>query len=121
MQYLLDTVALVRHFTGSGRIGHRASRILDSIEDNSDDLIISVVSLMEVMSLAEKNRIGINLTESLDIIESSSNLYDCESEFRNTQSRRKHRILRTARQADSLYSKMAQCQSDFKRQQIREC
>jgi len=72
MRYLLDTVALVRHFTGSGSIGRKASRILDSIEDNSDDLIISVVSLMEVMYLAEKKRIEINLTESLDIIESSS-------------------------------------------------
>jgi predicted nucleic acid-binding protein len=72
MRYLFDTVALVRHFTGSGNMGRSASRILDSIEDNDDDFVISVVSLMEMMYLAEKNRIEINLAESLDIIESSS-------------------------------------------------
>jgi len=71
MRYLLDTVTLVRHFTGIGRIGSEASRILDS-EDNGHNFVISVVSLMEVMYLAEKNRIEINLTESLDLIESSS-------------------------------------------------
>ena len=72
MRYLLDTVTLVRHFTGSGRIGRRASRILGTIENNGDEFAISIISLMEVMYLAEKNRIDINLSESLDIIESSS-------------------------------------------------
>jgi predicted nucleic acid-binding protein len=72
MQYLLDTVALVRHFTGKGKIGQEASRILNAIEDSDDSLVVSVISLMEVMYLAEKNRIEISLAASLDVIESSS-------------------------------------------------
>ncbi len=72
MQYLLDTVALVRHFTGKGKIGQEASRILSTIEDSDDSFVASVVSLMEVMYLAERNRIEISLNETLDMIESSS-------------------------------------------------
>ncbi len=72
MQYLLDTVALIRHFTGRGRIGPTASLILDSVEDSGDSLVISVISLMEIMYLSEKNRIEINLAETLDITDSSS-------------------------------------------------
>ena len=74
MKYLLDTVALVRHFTGKGKIGQKAARILDGIEDkdNHDEMVISVISLMEVMYLAEKNRIEVSLSEALDTIASSS-------------------------------------------------
>lgn len=72
MQYLLDTVVLVRHFAGSGKIGRKATSILDGLEKSDDQLLISVISLMEVMYLSEKNRIGINLGETLENIESSS-------------------------------------------------
>ncbi len=69
MKYLLDTVALIRHFTGKGKIGHKASGIIDNSENS---LVISVISLMEVMYLSEKHRIEINLTDTLDKIELSS-------------------------------------------------
>lgn len=72
MQYLLDTVTIVRHFSGKGRIGRRAAHILDTIEERDDLLIISVISLMEILYLSEKNRITIHLTETLERIESSS-------------------------------------------------
>jgi predicted nucleic acid-binding protein len=71
MRYLLDTVALVRHFTGSGKIGKKAARLLDTVGENEHEFVISVISLMEVMYLAEKNRIEINLSETMDRIESS--------------------------------------------------
>jgi len=72
MQYLLDTVVLIRHFVGRGKIGKTATRILDGIEKSDDQLLISVISLMEVMYLSEKNRIDISLQETLDHIESST-------------------------------------------------
>lgn len=75
MQYLVDTVAMVRHFTGIGRIGNVASRIFDTIEDSEDSLVISIISLVEIMYLAEKNRIEISLSVTLDRIESSSKYY----------------------------------------------
>lgn len=75
MQYLLDTVALVRHFTGQGRMGKKASGILNSIESSGDTLFISVISLAEVMYLAEKNRIEVGLSETLNLIDSSSKYF----------------------------------------------
>ena len=72
MQYLLDTVTIVRHFSGRGRIGRTAASILDTVEEHDDLLVISVISLMEIMYLAEKNRITINLSDTLARIESSS-------------------------------------------------
>lgn len=72
MQYLLDTVALVRHFASTGYLGREAARILDTVEESENILVISVISLMEVMYLAEKHRIQINLAETLDMVASSS-------------------------------------------------
>jgi len=72
MQYLLDTVTIVRHFTGKGKMGRAAAQVLDSIEDSNNRLVISVVSLMEIMYLAEAHRIDINLSDTLFRIEESS-------------------------------------------------
>jgi predicted nucleic acid-binding protein len=49
MRYLLDTVALVRHFTGSGKMGKKAARLLDTAGENKHEFVISVISLMEVI------------------------------------------------------------------------
>jgi PIN domain nuclease of toxin-antitoxin system len=73
MNYLLDTVTLVRHFAEQGQIGKQAALILDGIEKNSaDKFSISVVSLMEVMYLAEKKRIAIDLQQTLNLIQTSN-------------------------------------------------
>jgi PIN domain nuclease of toxin-antitoxin system len=69
VQYLLDTVTIVRHFTDTGNIGKKANEILNQCDNH---FIISVVSLMEIMYLSEKHRINIDLTETLKRIESSS-------------------------------------------------
>ena len=72
MRYLLDTVVLIRHLVGKGKIGSKASYVLEHIYNSDDSLLVSVISLMEVMYLSEKNRIDINLEDTLDSIESSS-------------------------------------------------
>lgn len=69
MQYLLDTVTIIRHFSEIGKLGKKAQEILDS-EDNT--FVISVVSLMEILYLSEKRRINIDLIETLNRIELSS-------------------------------------------------
>ena len=71
-QFLLDTVAIVRHFSGQGKIGKKAAHILETLDETDNLLIISIISLMEIMYLAEKNRIDINLQETLDMIELSA-------------------------------------------------
>jgi hypothetical protein len=55
-----------------GRLGHQAAFILDALEESEDTLAISVVSLMAVMYLAEKNHVNLNLTAALDLIDSSA-------------------------------------------------
>ena len=69
MQYLLDTVTIIRHFSEIGKLGKKAQEILDN-EDNA--FVISVVSLMEILYLSEKRRIKIDLIETLNRIELSS-------------------------------------------------
>jgi len=69
MQYLLDTVTVVRHFTGGGRLGKKVNDILDF---NENIFLISVISLMEILYLSEKQRIDIDLNETLNKIELSS-------------------------------------------------
>ena len=73
MDYLADTVTIVRHFTDSGKIGKKARDILNRIEADQGTLVISVISLMEIMYLSEKNRIDITLSETLEAIELSTN------------------------------------------------
>jgi len=69
LKYLLDTVTVVLHLTDIGHIGTKAIGILNAFDKN---FLISVVSLMEIMYLSEKHRIEIDLTETLNKIESSS-------------------------------------------------
>ena len=69
MQYLLDTVTIVRHFTETGKLGKKAQEILNF---NENTFLISVVSLMEILYLSEKRRIEIDLKETLNKIELSS-------------------------------------------------
>lgn len=69
MQYLLDTVTLIRHFTEFGKLGKKAMEVLNSREHT---FVISVVSLMEILYLSEKRRIKIDLIETLNRIELSS-------------------------------------------------
>ena len=68
MIYLLDTIAIIRHFSATGKIGRNAKKIFDSFDSSTHEFAISVVSLMEIMYLSEKNRIGIDLSKTLSII-----------------------------------------------------
>ena len=63
MKYLVDTVALNRHFTRNKNIGKQAREILSNPDENV--FYISIVSLMEILYLSEKNRIDISLKETL--------------------------------------------------------
>ncbi len=72
MIFLLDTVTIIRHFSNSGKIGKKALEILNSVEKSDTEFAISVISLMEIMYLSEKNRIGIDLQKTFSIIAETS-------------------------------------------------
>lgn len=73
MDYLADTVTIIRHFSGAGRIGRKAREILEGVEQGEHRLFLSTLSLVEILYLSEKKRIAISLEETLDLIEGSSN------------------------------------------------
>jgi len=73
MDYLADTVTIIRHFSKAGRIGPAARLVLEGVEKGENNLFLSSVSLVEILYLAEKKRIGINLDDALITIKASSN------------------------------------------------
>ncbi len=73
MEYLADTVAILRHLAKTGKIGRRAKSILDSTEQGKHHIYISVISLVEIMFLSQKKRIKINLKEVIETINNSAN------------------------------------------------
>ena len=75
MSFLLDTVTIIRHFSQQGRMGQKAAKALKRIDDGQDNAFISVISLMEILYLAERNRIDIHFEETLNLIERSSNYF----------------------------------------------
>lgn len=72
MEYVADTVAIVRHFS-SGRVGKGASAILQDADKGKHTIWVSVVSLAEILYLSEKRRISVNLKQARKLIEDSDN------------------------------------------------
>ncbi len=69
MNYVIDTVTITRHFSGVGKLGSKANKILKEAEEGKHLLFISVVSLFEILYLAEKNRIKISLKNTISTIQ----------------------------------------------------
>ena len=73
MEYVADTVTIIRHFANTGRIGKKAKAVLEDTEKGKHHIFISVISLVEIMYLSQKHRIRISLDETLEIINRSLN------------------------------------------------
>jgi len=58
MEYLADTVALIRHLSGTGRIGKAAKEILKTTDQGGHIIYISIISMVEIMYLAEAEKTG---------------------------------------------------------------
>jgi PIN domain nuclease of toxin-antitoxin system len=64
MQYLADTVAIIRHFASVGKIGRTAKSILQDADRGKNKILISIISMVEILYLSERNRIPLNLEEA---------------------------------------------------------
>ena len=73
MDYLADTITIIRYFSKTGEIGNKAKSILDATDKGEHHLFVSVISLIEIMYLAEKRRIKVNLHETIENINNSIN------------------------------------------------
>ena len=63
MQYLADTVAIIRHFASVGKIGKTAKSILQDADHGKNKILISIISIVELLYLSERNRIPLKLEE----------------------------------------------------------
>ena len=73
MEYLADTVTVIRHFSETGKIGKRAFEVINGIERGKHHCYVSTISLVEILYLSEKRRINISLEETLGKINGSEN------------------------------------------------
>ena len=64
MQYIADTVAIIRHFASVGKIGKAAKSILQDADNGKNKILISIISMVEILYLSERNRIPLNLGEA---------------------------------------------------------
>ena len=80
MEYLTDTVTIIRYFSGAGKIGAQALKIMDEADEGQHVILVSALTLAEILYLSEKNRIGIGLEESLEIISHADNYQILEVE-----------------------------------------
>jgi predicted nucleic acid-binding protein len=69
MNYLADTVAIVRH----SALGRQAARILNEADLGQHHIYLSPITLMEVLYLAEAKRIDVALTDLIKSISESTN------------------------------------------------
>ena len=94
MHFLADTVAIIRHFANVGKIGKAAKSILLDADNGKHKVLISIISMVEILYLSERNRIPLNLKEmrrkflhldnyeivdlDLDIVETARNVKGLE-------------------------------------------
>jgi len=73
VEYLADTVAIIRFFSQTGKLGKSARNIFSDTEDGKKFIWISIISLVEIMYLVEKNRISLDLKDFILKIKNSEN------------------------------------------------
>ena len=63
MQYLADTVAIIRHFANVGKIGKAAKLILQDSDSGKNTILISIISIVEILYLSERNKIPLDFED----------------------------------------------------------
>jgi len=73
MEYLADTVAIVRHLCEQPALGSQAAKILHETDVGGHHVYLSAITLMEVLYLSEAKRIDLQLTELIGLVSGSAN------------------------------------------------
>jgi len=73
MEYLADTVAIVRHLCGHPALGPRAAQILRDADASKHHVYLSAITLMEVLYLSEAKRVDVRLDELIGYVAPSVN------------------------------------------------
>jgi len=94
MEYVADTVAIIRHFAKVGKIGKTAKHILRDADNGKTTILISIISLVEILYLSERHKIPLDfdvvksqlqhldnykiIDLDLDIVETAKNVQGLE-------------------------------------------
>jgi PIN domain nuclease of toxin-antitoxin system len=73
MDYLADTVAIVRHLRNHPALGMEARQILRDADAGLNRVYLSAITLMEILYLSEAGRIDVSLTELISTVSTSRN------------------------------------------------
>jgi predicted nucleic acid-binding protein len=73
MDYLADTVAVVRHLRKHPALGPRAAQILRGADAGGHHVYLSAITLMEVLYLSEAKRVDVRLDELIEYVSGSVN------------------------------------------------
>ena len=73
MKYVADTIAIVRHLTKSRKMSAKAKEIFRRTDRGEDQIIVSGITLMEILYLSEKGRIDVDLIDVTKLITDSDN------------------------------------------------
>ena len=73
MEYLVDTVAIVRHLRRHPALGRQAGQILNDTDQGQHRGYLSAITLMEVLYLSEAKRIDVGLQDLVKHIDGSTN------------------------------------------------
>jgi PIN domain nuclease of toxin-antitoxin system len=64
VHFLADTVTIIRHFANVGKIGKAAKLILLDADNGKHKVLISIISMVEILYLSERNRIPLKMPAS---------------------------------------------------------
>ena len=73
MDYLADTVTLVRHLSGHPALGREAARILQDADRGRHHIYVSAITLMGILYLSEAKGIPVQLAELISAMTNSVN------------------------------------------------
>ena len=81
MEYLADTVAIVRHFSSTGKLGAKAKKIMRDADIGKNTIFVSIVSIVEIMYLSEAGRIKLDLDVIKSKLDAADNYFVIDLNF----------------------------------------
>lgn len=73
MEYLADTVAIVRHLRRHPALGSQAAQILRDADIGEHHIYLSAITLIEILYLSEAKRVDVRLDELIKQVSDSIN------------------------------------------------
>jgi PIN domain nuclease of toxin-antitoxin system len=73
MNYLADTVAIVRHLRAHPALGPQAAQVLRDADAGEHHIYLSAITLMEILYLSEAKKVDVHLDELIEHVSASVN------------------------------------------------